>query len=168
MFIVFALTSMVFAQNWSMTAGATTSFISVRSSAGNHRIHSGIGGWYQNCQVLDVTPAYRCWKGSMDLVSNGQEIPNGMLRTKILRPTFSMGIEIGNNPTKIGFYGGLGAQMLLGGVDNSVRLLQPGGYASVSMQKPLGDVWMLYGRQGYFLRLWGVDIDLSIGVGRRW
>ena len=104
----------------------------------------------------------------MDLVSNGQDIPSGVLRTKILRPTVSMGAVLGNNPTKIGFYGGLGGQLVLGGVDNSVLLYQPGGYVSVSMQKPLGDKWMLYGNQGYFFRLWGVDVDLSIGMGKRW
>ena len=168
MSLVFCLISTVLAQGWSKTSGGTTSFISVRSSAGNHRVHSGIGGWYQNCQTSDATLVYRCWRGSMDMVSNGQDIPNGVLRTKILRPTFSMGVVLGNNPTKIGIYGGLGGQMLQGGVDNSVLLFQPGGYVSVSMQKPIGDKWMLYGNQGYFLRLWGVDADLSIGVGRRW
>ena len=168
MFVIFWLLSLAQASSfaWDNSGGLTGVGIAVRSSAGNHRIHSGLGGWYQHC-----TPAgsiQRCWIVQVDMAGNGQSIPGGVMRSFLVRPTGMMGYVLGQEATKVGFSFGPSVQVLLGGADESVTLIQPGGYGQISIQKPLGGDWLLSMGNGYLLRLYGVDVDLSVGIGRRW
>ena len=166
MFLIWGLLSLQTAYAWNMSSGGYGTTVSYRTSAGNHRTHVGAGGWFQRCR--DRNEMQSCWQGGVSLSTNGQKIPGGTMRTTVVRPTISMGYFMGSQPTKVGFSAGAGAQVISGGVNGDVVLVQPGGYGMISLQKPLSDDWLLWGSNGYFMRAWGVDVDISVGVGKRW
>jgi hypothetical protein len=143
-----------------------TTAIALRSSAGNHRLHPGIGGWVQHCD--NRTKIQHCWMGRVDGALNNQLVPEGVMRSSLLRTSASYGLLLGVEPTKIGFSIGPTIQFLNGGVDGSVLLLQPGGVGQISIQKPVSDEWLMVIGNGYTIRGWSVDADLTIGLGRRW
>ena len=151
---------------WEKSGGAYGGSIAYRTSAGNHRAHIGMGGWFQNCRKTQTIQP--CWQAGVSIATNGQNIPGGTMRTTLVRPTVSVGYILGTQPTKIGFSGGMGAQVIAGGVNGDVLLVQPGGYGMISVQKPVKEDWLLWVSNGYFMRAWGVDTDMSIGVGKRW
>ncbi len=145
--------------------GAGIQHMTVPSSLGFQRYHSGFNIRKQHCQERVST----CNQLAIGWSTRRDQVPNGFIWNQIIHSDLSRGIHFNPNPRlNVGFYGGLSTSVVTGGVDSFVWRpeLQLLSEAHVRRRtKRNNHIWFT---GGYRMGIYGLSPHIQWGWGRAW
>lgn len=161
--------------------GFTIQSTGLDSSMGFQRYHHGIGGWWQQCislsfETVNVTgEPSSCWQVDGHVGLDSQQVPqsahtllNGSLLTAHFGLDVMKGVVLGKRDTKVGFFTGLGSDVLLGGIENLSWSVRPVLLTEIQIQIPLQDTSAVWINGGQRIGLHRANPSMSIGWGKVW
>lgn len=144
-------------------AGAALGLAGVRTSAGQHPVRLGLDLWYRRGLGQGLHMEAELWTSSLS-----DPVPGvGTIDTRLVRPSLLLGWHGGTRKTKVGFSVGPSATVIAGGLGGGQFLLRGGVRAKVDLRVPLGEGWMLVSHAGLGTRRTSGDVDLMLGLARR-
>jgi hypothetical protein len=143
--------------------GVATGVAGLRTSSGQHPLELGGAAWYRKGLGNGLHTEVELWTAAL----SDPLVKVGTIDTRFVRPSVTFGWHGGTRATKVGFGIGPSATVIYGGLAGDDVLLRAGLRLKADVRVPLGNKWLLVSHAGVATRRLSGDVDLMVGVGRR-
>lgn len=107
----------------------------VPSSLGFQRYHTGLGAHREECIPTDATTISDCWRVKSGWGLRSDQVPNGTLRTHMVNVDIQRGLWISEDLLDVGFFAGMGATSMVGGIDTMAIQVLPHLHGEITLQR---------------------------------
>ena len=143
--------------------GAAMGLAGVRTSSGQHPLRLGLDLWYRKGLGDGMHLEAELWTSSLS-----DPAPQvGTIDTRLVKPSLMVGWHGGTTKTRVGFSVGPSVTVLAGGLGGDQLLLRGGLRGKIDLRVPLGEGWALVSHAGLGTRRTSGDVDLMVGLARR-